>query len=160
MMKNNKKNEQNKCLAHQSLPNILIVSNRILPLRRSQSLPSCLKFTSTPMMKEKRSNPTIGDLLGDDDRFHHRYYHHFNPWKSKRKRYSHHERRKHRHSTTSKSMPISPDIHQYYPYSNVYNYSPHPNYSYYYWSTIPSCWICDYYRGFYSTESTMASFLY
>ena len=159
MMEKNDRVEQNKCIAHQSLQNILSSSNRKFDLRRNQSLPSCLKFTSRPIKQVKRSNPTIGELLGDDDQFHHRYHHHYNPLKSKRKRYSHHGRRKDRHSThfnSSNHMSLSPDIHPYYPYATVYNY---PNYSYYYWPNITPCLICDSYRGFYATEA-MPSFSY
>lgn len=144
-------------------------SNQIVPLRRNQSLPCCLKISSreilinhkTTVSIEINSNtvegmsPTIGELLGDNDRFHQRYHHYYTRSNSKRKR---HSRRKYRQSTSlqtfSKSPSIypeiSPDPSQFYSYSPVYHYAPHLNYPY--WSNPSPCLICDAYQGWYSRE--------
>ena len=160
-----------KNIANPSLPNILfpLQSSQILQLRRNQSLPCCLKFSSREISynqmnsnTEERLSPTIGELLGDNDQFHQRYQHYYTRSDSKRKW---HSRRKNRYSTSFKPSnkppsiypAISPDISQFYSYSPVYHYTPHLNYPY--WSNTSPCLICDSYQGLYPTE-TMPSALY
>lgn len=173
-----------KNIVNPSLPNILFPSqsSQIIHLRRNQSLPCCLKFSWREISynhkaqisiqmnsntEEERLSPTIGELLGDNDRFHQRYQHYYTRSDCKRKRYSDHShsRQKHRYSTSFKTPNkspcvypgISPDISQVYSYSPVYHYTPHLNYSY--WSNTSPCLICDSYQGLYPTE-TMPLALY
>jgi hypothetical protein len=186
MLQRNELYTWNKCNVCKSLPNLLSSSksSQILQLRRSQSLSSCLKFVqrkfsynkrtsiSKVMNKEtKKSNPTIGELLGDDDLFHNRYHHYYSSSRSKRKchyyrSYSrssihvHYGRRKQRQSTYSHTTKVSqhsspskliesiPDTHQVYPYSTAYSYMPLPAYCYYCYTNMTSycpCLLSDYY---------------
>jgi hypothetical protein len=148
-------NSNKECNAHKSLPNIL------LPLKSkqisSQSLLSCLKFsistsskTKIDSIEKKKSNPTIGDLLGDDDSFHSQYHNQYSSSRSKRKRY-------YRHSLSShNSIPHREEqrMNYYTPSTNqVYlnpNYTTYPGY--YYYSNITACCPClitDPYVGLY-----------
>ncbi len=185
-MKRNKKYTPNECIAYKSLPNIQFSSNsnKILQLHTSKSLPSCLKFVQGQFQYDKRVsisnkmnifennkiNPTIGELLGDDDLFHYHYHNQYSSSRSKRKRHHHHRsysrspyihvhygRRKQRRSNYSNTMQESPhlppsssskfiqsipDINQVYLYPTAYSYTPIPSYCYYCYSNMTSRCPC------------------
>jgi hypothetical protein len=183
-----------ECTAYKSLPNVLFLSksNRMLQLHTSKSLPSCLKFSQQQfeyykkisnieknkinLIEKKNSNPTIGELLGDNDLFHYHYYNQYSSPRCKRKRYypqspsrPAHTYRKQRRSNyfntikDSQQQPFSsnkiiqsiPETNQVYLYPPSYNYTPLPAYCYYCYSTMTSCCPChisDCYTGLYQQE--------
>jgi hypothetical protein len=178
----------NKYSACKSLPNLLFSSksSQTLQLRRSQSLPSCFKFvqenfpyhkrTSTSNRMTSEKNPTIGELLGDDDLFHNRYHHHYSSSRSKRKRHHHHyqsysrsssihvhyglrKQQRSMYSNTTKGSQLIESMqntHQVYPYSTAYNYTPLPAYCYYCYANMTSCCPClisDCYGRLYQQET-------
>ncbi|CAF1573148.1 unnamed protein product [Adineta ricciae] len=180
-----------KQLTCTSLPNIFnnSESKNLIQTQRSSSLHfptrSCLlKLQSCNREKDKMkvSNPTIGDLLGDDDLFHSRYHHYYTSKKSTRKRHyspSHHSnneryRSKHRRSTHSHRSekfqhPISPSTttestlstSQIYPYPTFYNYLPISSYGCYCYSNMASycsCLVSDCYARSYYNETGYESF--
>jgi hypothetical protein len=193
-MKRNKKYTSNECIGYKSLPNILFSSksNKILQLHMSKSLPSCLKFVQEQFQYNKKisisnkmniennkKNPTIGELLGDDDLFHYHYHNQYSSSRSKRKRnhrsysrssYIHvqYGRRKQRRSnylntikesqhppSSSKIIESIPDTNQVYLYPTTYSYTPIPAYCYYCYSNMASCCPChipDCYGGVYQQE--------
>jgi hypothetical protein len=190
LMKRNEKYTSNECVAYKSLPNILFSSksNKILQLHMSKSLPSCLKFVEEQSQYDKRvsisnrmnienitkkkSNPTIGELLGDDELFHYQYHNQYSSSRSKRKQQHHHHhhlsysrssyinvhygRRKQRRSnyyfsTIQESQPSLSsseliesiaNTNQVYLYPTTYNYTPIPTYCYYCYSNTTSCCPC------------------
>lgn len=167
-----KRNETYQCIAYKSLPHILFSSksNKIFQLHTSKSLPSCFKFLQEKLsistiinINKKKSNPTIGELLGDDDLFHHNYHNQYSSLKSKRKRHYHrsysrssssihvhYNRRKQRRNPIEESQPIEsiPNTNQIYLY-------PTSTYCYYCQSNITSCYpylISDCYGRLYQQE--------
>jgi hypothetical protein len=186
-MKRNEKYTSNKCIAYKSLPNILLSSksNKRLQLHISKSLPSCLKFVEiqSPYDKKisisnkmtiennekKKSNPTIGELLGDDDLFHYHYHNQYSSSRSKRKRYHQsysrssyihvqYGRRKQQSQhppSSSKIIESIPNTNQVYLYPTTYSYTPMPAYCYYCYSNMASCCPClipNCYGGLYQHE--------
>ncbi|CAF1020335.1 unnamed protein product [Rotaria sordida] len=172
------KNISNKCKAYKSLPNVrfLSKSNEIAELHKSKSLPSCLKFlykkypynkkfliskqinikkNQLNLIEKKNLNPTIGELLGDDDLFHYHYHKQYNSSRFKRKR---HHYRKHQHEikefqyqsfqSNESTSKIKNQIY-FYPTTTTYNYTPLPTYCYYCYSNISSYFISDYYKSLY-----------
>ena len=181
----------NKQLTCTSLPNIFnsCESKNLMQTQRSSSLHfptrSCsLKLQSCNREKDKMkiSNPTIGDLLGDDTWFHSRYHHYYSSKRSARKRYqspSHHSnndhyRSKHRRSTHSHRSEkfqhlISSSINaestlstsQIYPYPTFYNYLPISSYGCYCYSNMASycpCLVSDCCAGLYYNQTGYESF--
>jgi hypothetical protein len=175
-MDNNQTYISNECNASKSLTNVLFLSqsNKKLQVNRSDSWSCCSRFlqdkshyykriSKSNMVKKKKSNPTIGELLGDDDLFHYQYHHQYSTSKFQRKRY--HYRSSHRKQQRAKEsqhqlssfnvIESIPDTSQFYLYPTPYNYSPLPAYCYYCYSNMASCCPClisDCYTGLYQQE--------
>ncbi|UJR26877.1 hypothetical protein I4U23_008188 [Adineta vaga] len=184
----------NKPIVCKSLPYISIQfqPNRTLQLQRSSSLtfhnrscsakfqfykPSEWNIEKSKVKKEK-SNPTIGDLLGDDDLFHarHRYqysisktsrkrnnshidtYHHRS--KSQRSTYMHRNEKSSHQFSSSTFTETVPNINQFYPYPPIYNYLPISSCGYYCYSNMASCcpyFVSDCYTRLYYQEMVYES---
>lgn len=187
---NNQKHVINRCNTCKSLPSVLSLSlsNRSIRLKPSKSLHSCFKFTDKKSVHDnknltkidlittKKLNPTIGELLGDDDLFHKRFY----SARFKRKEHHHHsysqsfysqtrrKRRKYQRSnynntkneTRYQSCQIidsTPNINQIYLYpTTTYSYTPSNACCYYGYSSMSYC--CPYllshgYTGPYQQEA-------
>lgn len=156
------------CAVCKSLPNVLFSSksNRMLSLHTSKSLSSCFKVVqdqSQYYKKKNKINPTIGDLLGDDDLFHSHYHNQYSSSRFKRKQYhSHihpyHGHRKPRRSNyfhTIKDSQSIPESNQVYLYPATYSYTPLPSCCYYCYSNMTPCCpylVSDYYTGLYQQE--------
>ena len=198
-MDNNQKYPSNECITSKSLPNVFFLSksNRKLQLHRSTSLPSCSRFLQEKsqyykriskldilnieknkinLIKKKKSNPTIGELLGDDDLYHYQYHNQYSASRFQRKRYRHrsysrpshtyiypsHRKQQrlnyfdtikespHRPSSTLQVIESIPNTSQLYLYPTTYSYPPLPAYCYYCYSNMASCCpylISDCYTG-------------
>ncbi|CAF2044535.1 unnamed protein product [Rotaria magnacalcarata] len=153
----------NRCNACKSLPKILSLSKTI-QLYESKSLPSCFKFlreqfpnkkkiSTLEMMNKNKVNPTIGELLGDDDLFHSHYQHRYSSSRNKRKRYHHrsYSHRKHHRkiqesryqfSLSSQYVESTSRLDQIYSYPTTYNYTSLASYCYYCYSNMSS--YCPY----------------
>jgi hypothetical protein len=175
-MDNNQTYISNECNASKSLTNVLFVSqsNKKLQVHRSDSWSCCSRFLQDKshdykrisksnmeknkinLIKKKKSNPTIGELLGDDDLFHYQYHHQYSTSRFQRKRYysrpSHrkqqranyfHPIKESQHQLSSFNVIESiPDTNQFYLYPTPYNYSSLPAYCYYCYSNMASCCPC------------------
>ncbi|CAF3095704.1 unnamed protein product [Rotaria socialis] len=105
-------------------------------------------------MNKNKANPTIGELLGDDDLFHYHYQHQYSSSRNKRKRYHHrsYSHRKHHRKTqesryqfslSSQYVESTSKLNQIYSYPTTYNYTSLPNYCYYCYSNMSSSY-CPY----------------
>ena len=169
----NKEYISNECNAYKSLPNILLSSKskKMSFIHSSKSLPSCFKYSQDQSQRisllnmaknkieKKKSNPTIGELLGDDDLFHSQYHNQYSSSRSKRKRYNRHslpshisvrhDHRKEHQSNYLKQSQHTSETSQIFLNPNC---APLPAYYYYYYSNIASCCPCvisDPYVGLY-----------
>lgn len=161
------KNLSNICYAYKSLPNVLFLSKspQQIKLSTSKSLPSCLKLhyeqtsdknklSRTQQINKRKLHPTIGDLLGDDDLFHHYYRHKYSLSKHKRKRYHYHsyssrnrskyryKKDQHQSSISSQIIESTSKMNEIYLYPPMYNYTSLSNYCYYCYSSMSS--YCPY----------------
>ena len=185
----------NKCNAYKSLPDVFFLakSNRLLELHASKSTPSCLKFAEKQnyyykkqgrmliQMKNvktadenKKLNPTIGELLGDNDSFHSQYRYQYSSSKFKRKRhyyrhfshfYTHGKYRQSKYLDRIKQYQYQflsshmnesiPDINRVYVYPTTYTYNLLSAYCYYCYSNMSSCcpyFISNCHRGLHRQE--------
>lgn len=182
----NSRDKPKSCEACKSLPRLHLASGSTKKsrIRSSTSPPSCVKLGEVlPTTRPRIStSPTIGDLLGDDDLFHHHYHRAYSSMRSKRAKshypsrrnsplsahsrssHVHHSRRKRREqqkppSTWKTSLVSSyPSI-----CPSTYNYSTLPTYGYYY-SCNPSsycaCHMPDSYAGFYQADTAYPAWTY
>ena len=116
-MEQKTKSTSNKCISYRSLPNLFTASESKSKYRlhRSKSIPSGhyrkafnkinIEYNRINVIKKKKSDPTIGELLGDDDLFHSSYHHQYSSSRFKRKQY-HHRSYIHAHGASSKTTSI------------------------------------------------------
>jgi hypothetical protein len=175
-----------KCEACKSLPMLHFTSdsNKKSRIRSSASLPSCMKLAEVLLTTRPKvpTSPTIGDLLGDDNLFHHQYHRAYSSTRSKRARphyasrrrsplpdhsrsyHVHHSRRKRREQPNSPSV-VETSLTPIYPsfYPNTYNYSALPTYGYYYScnaSSYCACHMPDSYAGLYQSDTAYPAWPY
>ncbi|CAF1048166.1 unnamed protein product [Adineta steineri] len=158
-------------------------SNKTVQPSRSNSLPSCLTYSQKKITIPKvnieknnidliKKNPTIGELLGDDDLFQSRYHNQYRISRYQRKRYrqqsysrnhSYYNRQKQqRFNRINESQQQSSNIiesisnaNQFYSYPTTYNYPSLSSYCYYCYSNMASycpCLISDCNTGLYHQE--------